>query len=315
MGKTERKFVSAAQSVAHRLFRSEAARHGYPLSTIREVLCVINADPELIGFPIICEHLKEMIASMLPKWGINPANWRLDLWLPLLQWTVDHRCDLKESIGTHFDPEDAQINPMLGNGVGRHPVYTAFLCSHLLSEHQTRYRLLQAHLLAAIIKEFRTRYPLDSDVDQACSAYEAHDAAREWKPFPNSPGKAAVSVRKLSSKVAPYPGYLSFLNTETRPADFAAALPTLDLQNLSSNKFVRLRHRQLRYFLEKVFGSRTWVDRNVKRGKRRFFGADREAREIQRGILRRELEPGGWRCRFSSRTLLPTEAVGEAGLL
>src|ERR1035437_7711319 len=202
MPNAKRVFFAPRESEAHKILLREAAKTGAIAPVLRELLCVMNADPDLIAFPTACQHLEEIITAIKQTWKADPATWGLDRYDATLQWVQSTRMSLRspKNIGEKYDPENITLNPMFGNGMYRHPLYTLLLSTHANSEDhsQSRYRLVQAHVLVGIIAALQLQYPSQSEQDLLVDAYEAHGTPEEWKPLSNSIRDVCLSARRLA---------------------------------------------------------------------------------------------------------------------
>jgi hypothetical protein len=154
-----RTFSSAAQSRYQLILHKEAKAAGIPIDDLRELLCVTNADPDLIAFPTACKTILWIFHVIKKVWKADPKDWRLDRWAKVACWVVVSRKKLAGAIGGPFDPQHITRNAMLGNGIDRHPLYAVLLSSHPGNAAQKiHYRLFQAHLLTCIIISLGRKY-------------------------------------------------------------------------------------------------------------------------------------------------------------
>jgi hypothetical protein len=302
MAKLKRIFATANDSKAIQILCQQAEQQELPVTTLWKILCVTNADPDLIAFPTNCANLIEMIELMGSEWGAHMQDsqsgiWLRELqteWLPVLQWVVEQRSSLQALMPRPvFDPKPSQTppkNPNANVGFARHPIHAMLWCSHPQKSLQTTYRLAQAHLFAAIVASFQSEYGSPEKVAQAISAYRYYGAAHEWQGLPNSPSKACLTVRHLCFDQLDYQTYLQRLPVSLPPHNFANSLTSFELP---SGDIVKRRHREFRFFLEKAFGLRSVV---VRRGiVRRVYPHSRhfqEPKEIGEGLIHRELDLG-----------------------
>jgi hypothetical protein len=304
MAKHKRIFATANDSKAIQTLCQEAERQGRSIAILWEILCVTNADPDLIAFPANCTNLVEMIELMGKEWGSGLQDsssdaWLVNLqteWLPVLQWVVDQRDTLQTLMPRPvFDPQiadrptAAEVNPNYNTGVARHPIHAMLWCSYPKDDPlHSSYRLAQAHLLTAIVVSFHYHYDSPEEVAKAICAYQNYGGAHEWLGLPNSPSKACLTVRRLCSRQEAYQTYLQRLQLTLPPKDFAESLSHIDLPD---NKFVIQRHKEFRLFLEKSSGLRGVITRRgISRGSYQQFKHFREPQEIGEGLIRRALD-------------------------
>lgn len=304
MAKRKRIFATAKDSKAIEIICQEADQQAVSVATLWEILCVTNADPDLISFPTNCANLVEMIQLMDEEWRFDlqvdsSDGWLLNLqtkWLPVLQWVVEQRDALRALMPRQvFDsrnedrPPAAQVNPNYNAGVARHPIHAMLWCSYPKDDPlYTSYRLAQGHLLAAIVIAFYHKYDSPEKVAQAIIAYQNYGGTQEWLGLPNSPSKACLTVRRLRLAQGAYRTYLQRLQVKLPPIDFAKSLATIELPN---NRFVIQRHKEFRLFLEKSSGLRSVIThRGIHRGSYQHFGHFMEPREIGEGLIRRALD-------------------------
>ena len=74
MAKHKRQFSTANDSRNIQTLCAEAELHGISVEVLWKILCVTNADPDLIAFPTNCANLIAMIRLMGTEWKIDPAE-------------------------------------------------------------------------------------------------------------------------------------------------------------------------------------------------------------------------------------------------
>ena len=303
MSRHARQFFPAGTSPAHVALRVALANAGQNVDTLREILAVINADCDLIAFAPTCENLVEMIRVIDSIWHVNPSDWGLDTWVPVLDWVVANRQQLKVNpkLGAKFDPEDRTLFPHQGYGVLRHPFYAMLWFTHANPKptYRKRYRLAQAQLLTGVIQALRKKYNTPAAWASMIRAYEAYSGRQEWKPLENSIRAVSMFGRRLSSSAHPYPEYLEWLPVEKPPKLFLNDFFTIGYPAalLNQNKLLSKRHTSLRRFLDKLKGRREFHLRTKPIFSQRIRGrVEREMREIGNGLVGTELtylDPSG----------------------
>lgn len=251
MSRTSFQHTSPSQSHVHTLLRTEAARAGFDVEILRDLLWLVNAHDQLIAFPLFCKNLAEILTISTKEWGIATSDYCLHPGtLDLLEWLVTHAPHLASSLGSEFAriPKHSSDNPVMGRGVTRHPTYAALFNSHSSAPLKTKYRLLQGHLLYAQAKELHARNNRQN--------YEDYGGQTPWKGLPNSPALGCLAVRELSE--AQFTDILKALPVEQEPAAFAQSLNILP--RVDNSDF--LDHlKGLASFLQKAVGSRNWITR------------------------------------------------------
>jgi hypothetical protein len=290
-----RTFTSAALSPYQAALQSEAKNAGISIDDLRELLAVINADPDLIAFPTACESILEICQVIESVWKAEPSSWGLHRWVRIAHWVVVSREKLAIEIGGSFDPqpkskgESRMRNAMIGNGVDRHTLYAMLLSSHKgsLAEKQ-RFRLLQAHLLTGVITSLRRKYRSRRKWFQMISAYEAYGMAAEWRPLGNSIRDVCLTVRRMAEDRENYPSYFNALPVSCSTRKFADKF--LQDTHLSSiavgNEWLLKRHQPLQIFLRKVFKDLKFKELKKAPNTSHTSGAIlRESQEIGTGFV------------------------------
>ena len=290
-----RTFTSAALSAYQAALLSEAKNAGISIDDLRELLAVINADPDLIAFPTACESILEICQVIESVWKAEPSSWGLHRWVRIARWVVVSREKLAIAIGGSFDPqpkskdESGMRNAMIGNGVDRHTLYAMLLSSHKgsLAEKQ-RFRLLQAHLLTGVITSLRRKYRSRRKWFQMISAYEAYGMPAEWRPLGNSIRDVCLTVRRMAEDRDTYRRYFDALPLESNTRKFAEKF--LRDTHLSStalgNEWLLKRHQPLKIFLRKVFTDLKFKELKKAPNTSHTSGAIlRESQEIGTGFV------------------------------
>jgi hypothetical protein len=296
MATKSRTFSCAAQSQSQLILRKEAQAAGIPTDDLRELLCVVNADPDLIAFPTACITILRICYVIKKVWKLNPAKWGLDRWAKVARWVISSRKELAGEIGGQFDPQGITRNAMLGNGVDRHPLYALLLSSYKGNAAQKKhYRLLQAHLLTGIITSLRRKCPSSQEWQDLIAAYEAYGGLEEFKPLENSIRDVCLSVRRMAEVRDTYEPYFNALKVDFRPRKFAKEfLGDTDLSSIAASEHWRSkRHKPLQIFLRKVFKDLKFKRRgNVTNTSRNPGQIQRESQEIGIGLVHRQLTLG-----------------------
>ena len=306
MATKSRTFSCAAQSQSQIILRREAIAAGIPIDDLRELLCVVNADPDLIAFPTVCQNVFRIRFVIKQVWKVNPAKWGLDRWAKVARWVISSRKMLAGAIGQQFDPQFITRNAMLGNGVDRHPLYALLLSSYKGNAAQKKhYRLLQAHLLTGIITSLRRKCPSPQEWQDLIAAYEAYGGLEEWKPLENSIRDVCLSVRRMAELRDTYEPYFNALKVDFRPRKFAEEfLGDTNLSSIAASDHWRSkRHKPLQIFLRKVFKDLKFkVRRNVTNTSRNPGQILRESQEIGIGLVHRQLTLGDPHDKYANRS-------------
>jgi hypothetical protein len=297
MPNAKRIFFAPRDSEAHKLLMHEAGGDASRQSALKELLCVMNADPDLIAFPTACRNLEGIIGAVQQYWNAEPRVWGLDRYENAISWVESTRDDLRKAakIGYRYDPRPITGNAMLGNGVDRHPLYSLLLSSHANPTERVRFQLLQAHVLTGIIGELRAKYPSEAEWKSLIGAYEAYEGRNEWKPIANSIRDVCLSVRKMALALKPYDAYFRLLPVELPPKQFASEIlkNTTYSSEAVRSKWLRKRHKHLRIFLRKIHGDLRFEARpEMEVASRHMAEIERERSEIATGLVRRHLTLG-----------------------
>lgn len=172
-------------SKQHIKIRKDAREAHQDEELLRNILWLIGAHDKLLGLGRIARNLLKILASR------REPSPRFAGWPKVLQWIAD----------THSDPA-ASVNPIIGFGIGRHPLYG---CLWQRSQGWPKqYAALQWHLLWAHVYYLCTNSEgkLDSElVKTRRDAFESYGDNKELKAFPNFSGPASKSVRELARNV------------------------------------------------------------------------------------------------------------------
>jgi hypothetical protein len=130
---------------------------GQDEAILAEILWLVQAHPELVGFVEICRHLQQILPLVPEVMGLAFDHLAIDTWYPILDWVAKNSVVLAKQA---FQDEGLRgkflrsngTNPLLGTGAKEHG-----LCCLLWESHpdrndaaqQRKFRLLEAHLLLA----------------------------------------------------------------------------------------------------------------------------------------------------------------------
>jgi hypothetical protein len=306
-----RTFTSAAQSPYQIALLKEAQNAGISIDDLRELLAVINADPDLIAFPTACLSILWICHVIKRVWKAEPSSWGLHRWARVARWVVLSRKKLAIAIGGSFDPKpdpngkSKTRNAMIGNGIDRHPLYAMLLSSHsgTFSEWR-RFRMLQAHLLTGVITSLRRKFRSRRKWQQMIAEYEAYGALAEWKPLGNSVRDVCLSVRRMAEGRDTYRPYFNALPVKYRTRRFAEKfLQDTHLTSIAVGNHWRLkRHKPLEIFLRKVFTDLEFKEQNKPTNTCRSSGAIwRESQEIGTGFVHRQRNLGDPNDKYARR--------------
>ena len=250
-------------SPEHLALRTAARTSNQNEQTLRDLLWLINAHDRLVGFGRIAENLL-FILSQLEEFGSIESDQdpgtggAFSGWPLLLRW-ITQRNKTLESLAPVTN-QSREINPVIGRGVQRHPLYGCLWCCQNDERVAERYALLQGHVLIAHARYLYGQSRYIPTIRR--SEYEQYGKQEMWEAFPNSPEEAMRSVRFLSE-----PGWsplLVNLPVYKRPEAFPSALSSFECPD-HVNPDLRAKwptHREnIQFFLEKVYGLRPWVDR------------------------------------------------------
>ena len=220
-------FEAPKQSIAHQALIREAQKAALDSMSLRRLLWLVNAHPELIGhgriFGQMFWHLQSVsFQTSSLAWA---GDWKLELptWIDLCRWIFGHRHQLEllpelMSFNRHIENK----HPLVGEGVERHGVPAALWNSHEtckqlpISEQESTqsavgYFNLQCHLLASYI-DCRFRM---STLD----FYESYSDEPERPIAPSHTGAVGLAIRSLSE--AKYAQYMIDLPVSESTVDFA----------------------------------------------------------------------------------------------
>ena len=255
-------------SPEHLALRAAARDSNQNEQTLRDLLWLINAHDRLVGFGRIAENLL-FILSQLEDFGSIESDQSpgtggvFSGWPLLLRWITERYKTLASPPPVTTQSEET--NPVVGQGVQRHPLYGCLWCRQNRSKAAEQYALLQGHLLIAHARYLYSQSRYIPAIRRR--EYEQYGLQNMWDAFPNSPEEAMRSVRFLSE-----PGWsplLLDLPVYKRPEAFPSALSSFECPD-RVNSDLRAKwptHREnIQFFLEKVYGLRPWVDRERGHG-------------------------------------------------
>lgn len=216
---------------------------------LREILWLITADTELIGFLAAVRRLRKILELIPDTWAEAMEESGISSWQPVLDWISGNSRSLSSRLGSDFSRKlnTTGHNPLQGSTMSIFPMY-ATLCEPLpRGQVGDSFILLSAHLLLGYVNALRVHSNL---VD-----YEARGNEMDWTFAPNKVDTAARAVRRYAS--ASNQALLAELPVTLSPEDFAehledAAVPS-DV-NFSNDHLAMVR------FLEKCYDLRDWRD-------------------------------------------------------
>jgi hypothetical protein len=157
------KAVADTRSPLERLEAAAVEDH-QNVAILREMVWLIDAQPDLPGFAQVCRHLLAiaLLVSALPNAAIN----ELKRWLPLLRWIVSDPAELVKRIFPDNTTgckrnrkkflETKTPNPILrSDSTKRCTMYSALWPSQPDQDLETPFRLLQSRVLSAHIAVMR----------------------------------------------------------------------------------------------------------------------------------------------------------------
>jgi hypothetical protein len=111
----------------------------------------IWAHPDLIGFPLVADSLRQIGLLATRMWNAQLTLFGMERWPFLLKWLADHGPLICSAIGIDdgIKPFSGGKNPMERNGFEADAVYSALCETHALKGYEEKYRLLQGHVLFA----------------------------------------------------------------------------------------------------------------------------------------------------------------------
>ena len=169
-------------SPEHLALRESARKSGQNEETLRDLLWLINAHDRLLGLPRIAENLLQIL-DLVDDGEPVEGDPRGDLmifsgWRELLGWIV--KLNQKPKPAQRSPSQTVEENPIVGEGVGRHPLYGCLWCRPKSKSAKSiqRYALLQRHVLIAHARYLFTESQIDSALTR--SAYESYGQEEMW---------------------------------------------------------------------------------------------------------------------------------------
>lgn len=211
-------------SPVHLALRAMAREAGHE-QALRDLLWSINAHDKLIAFPIVASNLRLILRAMPVQWSELGRALGLDAWQPVLDWLIENRETLCDTIGSPFTPDERvdAVNPVWRRGMARNPVYALFWCSMPDGSLADQYLRLQGQFLLAHTAAMR-RCGRRED-------YEAYEGVREWRPLHASPYAATLAIRRLSE--ADIRQLVSTLPVDSAPLAFSERLKAAQVATVS----------------------------------------------------------------------------------
>jgi len=227
-------FDAPSSSPAFIALLNAAENANFERGTIRALLWLINAHPELVAHARVFKHLAVLLESSIFEQlspTIYPWVTSIPSWIKFCRWVSSNTANLEKKAGLARINEVARAitnHPMMRAGVGRHAVVAALWCEHESSaryppeDDQThtiarRYFCLQAHLLLSYI-DSRARH----------TTLEAFESYAEEAEFGRTPGNTAGpgrAFREFSRNV--YSQLLAEVDTTLTPDAFLLRIGAL----------------------------------------------------------------------------------------
>ncbi len=204
------KFSSPRSSKPILALTAQVQSAGLPGDDFRELLWLINAHPNLLGFDQIAENLHTLFQSETFKslGGISqPWARKISSWMSILQWITDNRAVLaghQDLMGIYdHSVQNRARHPVSRFGLTRHGFYACLWNRHesgggelLATPGCLAYQRLQAHLCIANMGAL-SNYSTLSD-------FESYDREGEFCGKPIQVYPASYVIRELSwSKYMP----------------------------------------------------------------------------------------------------------------
>lgn len=231
------KFEAPRNSLAHRALLNSAEEAKLNTSALRNLLWAINANPGLVAYAQVFEHLLAHFDSPIffPKNLVWAAAWKDEVadWRELCNWIVKNRRRLTLRQGLEdFDQFREGRHPHLNTGVGRHGVAAALWNRHCFAKRYppppgygsvaaTRYFEMQGHLLASYAD---ARFRLSTR-----AFYEAYDAEPERPVAPIQTQQIGLAVREMS--LPEFSHAVNLIPSSESTADFSAQISLFRLSN------------------------------------------------------------------------------------
>ena len=299
------------RSQVHLALRARSRSAGQDEAVLRNMLWLINAHDQLLGFREIATNLQRILAPFRnaianasdPESEFAPFRG----WLSVLDWIVEEEINPDVVDARRSRNPKKRENPIDRHGMLRHPLYSALWHHHDNSRSIKLYASLQWHVLSAHVNWLFRQSQLDLNVGRV--VYETYGADDEWKAFPNSPYAATLRLRYLGRM--PWSSILGCLNLNEKTWDFVSQLPSVecpvDLQRFKT--LWKGWRSELYGFLARALGREEWDERDSASNARRPSGPRRPRRSIA-GSAGEPRDPG--QRSPSERWLSVTELAGTA---
>jgi hypothetical protein len=197
----------------------------------------IWAHPDLIGFPLVADSLRQIGLLATRMWNEQLTLFGMERWPFLLKWLADHGPSICSEIGIDdgIKPFSIGKNPMERRGFEADAVYSALCETHALKGYEEKYRLLQGHVLFAFSLALGELSSLET-YQEVCQAIrdsgkkelkQNGEAIREPLPYPCY--RVGYALRRLSRDKPAWTTLLGVLEVNRSPSSFAAWIGAFEL--------------------------------------------------------------------------------------
>jgi len=223
-------FEAPKNSLAHQALIEAVGKAGLNTIALRNLLWLINANPRLIAYAQVFDHLKAHFESPLfLQSNLNWASaWKNDIsdWITVCSWIVQNRRKLVQRPElADFDLFRRGRHPHLHTGVSRHGVAAAIWNLHCDSKShphskttrsvaEAKYFELQGHLIASYAE---ARFRLSK-----LAFYESYDGQLERPVAPMATQLVGLAIREMS--LPQYSHAIALLPSADSTARFAAEI-------------------------------------------------------------------------------------------
>ena len=225
---------SVAGSLAYQTLSSHLAQAGGSPDRLKAILWRIGAPPELTALDRVFKNMTAILGSAVfaaenLDWA-RPWRHEVDGMLSTLGCiaAIDDLLRADPALREMFrSPEHDRDHPLVGRGVGRHPVAAALFNEHQCKSQPAggigavaaeRYELVRGHVLAVYF-EARSRAALDLD------AFIEYDGEKEFAAVPMRADPVGRAMRELS--LAEYAPLLAQFPDATNTVEFAYSMASL----------------------------------------------------------------------------------------
>jgi len=222
----------------------------------------IWAHPDLIGFPLVADSLRQIGLLATRMWNEQLTLFGMERWPSLLKWLADHGPSICSEIGIDdgIKPFSDGKNPMERRGFEADAIYSALCQTHSLKGYEEKYRLLQGHVLFAFSLALGELSSLET-YQEVCQAIRGSgkkelkqngEAIREPLPYPCY--RVGYALRRLSSDKPAWTALLGVLEVNRSPSSFAAWIGTFELvPGMIESKEARKDFRFIQNFLVGIY--------------------------------------------------------------